>query len=410
MPIDFELTPQQERLRQTARELGQDFAERAVEHDEDRSAPIENFHKLRDAGFYGLVVPQELGGLGEGIVGWTVVAEELAKGDAATALGFNMHVNATGGTLHRHDIPADVRERVAKLAVEEGKLMATSVSEPGSSSLLVGSLNPALKARQVDGGWELHGRKMPLSIFEAADYTYLYAHPEGHPNPAKAVALMVDNQQDGKISVTDLWDVIGMRSTRSNQVDFDGAFVPNEWQLYETDNFVESFLMEEADFAFGGYTACYLGLGLGIVEWAQRYLSSRKGKGYAQELGYHPTSSRRMGEMVADMESVRFLVYRAAWESDARGPGMENFSRWIQAKLAVGNAVQRTINNAAVACGVRSLFRSQGLELKFRDGVTAAIMPPNNDAAAEMIGLITMGLDPSQAPSLRLEEPEPARA
>jgi alkylation response protein AidB-like acyl-CoA dehydrogenase len=408
MPIDFDLTPQQEDLRAVARELARDFATRALDHDADRSAPVENFQKLREAGLYGLVIPSELGGMGEGMVGWTVVAEELAKGDAATALGFNMHINATGGILKRHGIDADVRARLAALVHEDGALLATSVSEPGSSSLLVGSLNPALEARPADGGYELHGRKMPLSIFEAADYTYLYAHPQGHPSPTQAVALLVRNDQDGLISVTDLWDVIGMRSTRSNQVDFAGAVVPSEWELYQTENFVESFLMEEADFAFGGYTACYLGLGLGIVEWARDQLSSRTGKGYAQPMGYHPTASRRVGEMVADMESVRFLVYRAAWESDARGPGMETFHRWVQAKLAVGAAVQRTAANAAIACGARSLFRAAGLELKLRDAVTAPIMPPNNDSAAEMVGLLSMGLDPQQAPSLRLAEAAPA--
>ena len=40
-----------------------------------------------------------------------------------------------------------------------------------------------------------------------------------------------------------------------------------------------------------------------------------------------------------------------------------------------------------------------------RDAVTAGVMPPNSDASAEMVGLLSMGLDPQQAPSLRTAEP-----
>lgn len=45
-----------------------------------------------------------------------------------------------------------------------------------------------------------------------------------------------------------------------------------------------------------------------------------------------------------------------------------------------------------------------------RDGLIAPIMPPNSDVCAAMIGLLSMGLDPSEAPSLRLEDfPTPPR-
>ena len=409
MALDFDLTPEQQRVKEIGRELAADFATRALEHDQERSLPVENFAKLREAGLYGIGLPKELGGLGVGLVGWTAFAEEIAQGDASTALTFNMHGNATGGIAQRPAIPQDVKERVAKLAVEDGKLMCTSVSEPTSSSLLPASYNPTVQAEEVDGGFRLYGRKMFASMFEASDFCYLYAHPKDDPNPAAAIGLLVPTNQDG-ISVKDLWDTLGMRATRSNQVDYDGAFVPEELALYETDNFVESFLIQEANWAFGGYTACYLGVGLGIVEWARNQLSTRKSKGYAQVMGYAPELSHRFGEMVTEIEAARLMVYRAAWESDTKPPSPAAFNWWVRAKLAVGTALQRVTNHATIACGVHGLFREQGLEQKLRDGATAPIMPPNSDASAVMIGLLTMGLNPMEAPSLRFEEPAAAPA
>jgi alkylation response protein AidB-like acyl-CoA dehydrogenase len=409
MPIDFELTSDQQRVQELGRELAADFATRALQHDEERSLPLENFARLRDEGLFGIALPKELGGLGVGQIGWTAFAAELAQGDASTALAFNMHGNATGGIAQRPEISEDVKERVAQLALD-GKLMCTSVSEPTSSSLLPATYLPSVEAEPVDGGYRLRGRKFFASMFEASDYCYLYAHPRGNPNPAAAIGLLVPTDQDG-IEVVDVWNTLGMRATRSNQVNYDGAFVPDELVLYETENFVESFIIQEANWSFGGYTACYLGIGLGIVEWAKAQLASRTAKGYAQVMGYATENSLRLGQMVTEMEAARLLVYRAAWQTDTQPPGPETFNWWARAKLAVGTAVQRVSQLATVACGVHGLFKEEGLELKLRDGTTAPIMPPNSDASAMLVGLLTMGLDPFQAPSIRLaEQPSPAPA
>jgi alkylation response protein AidB-like acyl-CoA dehydrogenase len=132
MAIDFELTPEQQRVKELGGELARDFATRGLQHDEERSLPVETFARLRDEGLFGIALPKELGGLGVGQIGWTAFAEELAQGYASTALAFNMHGNATGGVAQRPEIAPEVKERVAQLALD-GKLMCTSVSEPTSS-------------------------------------------------------------------------------------------------------------------------------------------------------------------------------------------------------------------------------------------------------------------------------------
>jgi alkylation response protein AidB-like acyl-CoA dehydrogenase len=112
-------------------------------------------------------------GLGAGTLGWVAFAEELAQGDASAVLAFNMHVNATGGIAQRPAIRQELKERVAKLAVEEGRLMCTSVSEPASSSLLPVAFVPSVQARTESGGYRLYGKKLFASMFEASDYAYL---------------------------------------------------------------------------------------------------------------------------------------------------------------------------------------------------------------------------------------------
>src|SRR4051812_10117105 len=79
-----------------ARRLAPRLASRAAGYDATGEFPAADFADLRDAGLFGLMVPRRLGGLGAGFAEYTRVAYELARGNGATALVFNMHASITG--------------------------------------------------------------------------------------------------------------------------------------------------------------------------------------------------------------------------------------------------------------------------------------------------------------------------
>ena len=62
--MDFQLTPEQQRLQNKCRELAADFATRSAAHDRDASHPVENYDRLREEGFLALTVGKEWGGVG----------------------------------------------------------------------------------------------------------------------------------------------------------------------------------------------------------------------------------------------------------------------------------------------------------------------------------------------------------
>ena len=137
--MDFRLTPEHEKIREVSRKLAADFATRAAHHDQETSLPVENYAALKREGFYGLTVPKNLGGWGAGFLGWTCAAEELAQGCPSTALTFNMHVAAVETLMDDPKVPSPIKQRVAALVVREQKLLAYSITEPGASSLALGS-------------------------------------------------------------------------------------------------------------------------------------------------------------------------------------------------------------------------------------------------------------------------------
>src|SRR5258707_13441181 len=88
----LEPSSRQRELIALARRLARErFAPRADRHDRDASFPFDDYADLRTEGLLGLCVPERYGGLGADYETYCLVAEQLAQGNASTALTFNMH-------------------------------------------------------------------------------------------------------------------------------------------------------------------------------------------------------------------------------------------------------------------------------------------------------------------------------
>src|SRR5918996_3064288 len=212
--MDFRLSEAQRDLQRRARWLADDFATRAAQHDRDASDPLETYPALRAAGFYGLNVPAALGGGGVGLLGWSLAAEELAQGCASTALSFNMHLSVVGPLMESPQVPPATKERLARLVVQEGKLIGGYLLGPTTSGL-GGTPVPLTRARRVDGGYRITGRKAFASMIAAADYVMVMAYPDEATAPTAAMLLLVPPHAPGR-RVEKVWDTLGMRATRSD--------------------------------------------------------------------------------------------------------------------------------------------------------------------------------------------------
>lgn len=129
----FELNEEQKRLVGLCRELAEDFATRTGDHDREASHPHENYDRLRAEGFLAHNIGKDYGGGGAGLFDHTLAYEALAEGCPATALAFNMHASMVGPLTESEYVPEDTRRYIAKLAVEDGKMIAGNFSEAASA-------------------------------------------------------------------------------------------------------------------------------------------------------------------------------------------------------------------------------------------------------------------------------------
>jgi alkylation response protein AidB-like acyl-CoA dehydrogenase len=397
--MEFQITAAQRDLQHLARCLAADFATRSAQHDREASDPVENYAALRDAGFYGLNVPADLGGGGVGLLGWSLAAEELAQGCASTALSFNMHLSVVGPMMESSLVPRATKERLAKMVVQGGTLIGGNFSEPSTSGL-VGTPVPLTRARRVDGGYRITGRKAFASMIAVADYVMVLARPEEPAPPTAAMFLLVPPDAPGR-RVDLVWDTLGMRATRSDSMTLDECFVSDDALLVATDDVVP-FRRDGANWFWASYTPVYLGIGVAAYRAIREIVKGRTPPGFTQSLAYHPDVRRQVGEMSVDLEAARLLTHYGAWLSDTQGPTPATLSALYRAKYFVGEAVTRVTRTAMTLGGAHALFKSSPLERFFRDGAVAPVQFPPRDFCLSTLGMFELGLDPRDVlPPLR---------
>src|SRR5262245_40944863 len=389
--MEFHVTEEQRRLQERSRCLAADFALRAAQHDREASHPLENYEALRQAGFYALNVPAELGGAGMGLLGYSLAAEELAQGCPSTALSFNMHLSIVGPLMESPVIPRTTKERLAAMVVQQRKLIAGNFSEPTTSGL-VGTPVPRARARRVDGGYRISGRKAFASMLEAADYCAVMAYPDDATAPTAAMILLVPRDAAGR-RVDEVWDTLGMRATRSDSMVLDECWVSDDALLVRSDDIVP-FRRQGANWFWASYTAVYLGIAVAAYKAIIETVHGRTPPGFTQSLAYHPDVRRHVAEMSVDLEAARLLTYHSAWLSDTHGPTPATLAAFYRAKYFVGEAVTRITRTAMTLGGAHALFKTSPLERLFRDGAVAPVQFPPRDFCLASLGMLELDLDP----------------
>jgi alkylation response protein AidB-like acyl-CoA dehydrogenase len=139
--MDLRPSPRQQALMDLAYHLARErFAPRAARYDREASFPVDDYADLRASGLLALCVPEQYEGLGADFETYCLVAEQLAQGNASTALTYNMHcltLLMMGPLMRGLQLPLEVRTRHEELSarryrevVERGVFYAQPHSEP----------------------------------------------------------------------------------------------------------------------------------------------------------------------------------------------------------------------------------------------------------------------------------------
>ncbi len=359
------------------------FAPRAERYDSESSFPFENYQDLREAGLLGMTVPKEYGGPGVDPVTYVLALLEMAKGCPATALTFNMHANVIVNInqLASHE----QKQRYFDEVLQEGRLLATVMSEPESS------FRDRFVLRTVftplpGGSYQVKGVKHFCSLGDAANRYFVTGLREGATTAQEGImAALVPRSEEG-ITLERPWNATGMRGTTSHSIRYDTEVSAAD--VMGTPG--ELLTIELSGFALG-YAATYLGVAEAAYDFMLDYSRTRVIAPSTEPLSHDSRVQRNLGKMSAQIRAAKLMLCEAA-EVRKTGVREEMSLATNQAKYLCAEAGVRVTEQAMRMAGGSGFLKSMPLERWHRDALAGPVMPPSNDRCLEVIGRLVCGL------------------
>jgi len=355
--MDFNLTEDQIMMRDTARE----FAEKrlfpiAEELDEKGAMPIELINEAAELGFFGLLAPEEFGGLALDTLSYILCIEEIAKACAGLAIAISVHNSLVTKAIEIYGTDAQKQEYLPKLATGE-IIGAYSLSEPDA-----GTDAGSLKCQAIASGddYIFNGTKSWVSSAEYAGIIIVFALTDPEKGPKGISTFIVPKGTDG-MSLGAPEKKMGLKCSDTREVSFMDAKVPKANLLGE-ENKGFKVALSLLDNGRVGVGAQALGISQAAFDEALKYSKERK------QFGQHISGFQLVQGHIADMavmvESARLLTFKAAWLHDQGKPcGIAS----AMAKLYASEIATKVAHKAVQIHGGYGYIKDYVVERLYRD-------------------------------------------
>ncbi len=365
--MDFELSAELQQLQATVRQISQEKIQpRAREIDETEEYPQDLFDLFVETGLTGLVIPEEYGGSGAGILGLTIAIEEVAKYSNAAALMLLLTRLPTGPVLIAGN-EDQKKHYVTPIATGEQRA-AFGLSEPGVGSDVVGM---STRADRDGDDWVLNGVKCWMSGVVQADWYCVFAKtgPVDSRDHDSITAFIVERPWDG-VSVGSVDQKMGVKGVDTGELLLDGVRVPAQNVIGEVGGFRLAMLglnsMRPVVAARG------IGLAEGALMYAVEYMKEREA--FGRTIADFQGMRWKVAELAAEIEAARLLTYRAAWLADQGKFAREWVPFLSMAKYYATELAVKASSECLQMLGAAGYMKDHPMELYYRDAKQLTIV------------------------------------
>lgn len=368
----------------TARRLAEEvLAPRAASVDAEHRWPAEGMAALR-AELGGLVVPEDCGGMGHGLLAVVQVGEATGQACASTSICFGMHLVASAVIAAK--ATGDQRARYLEPIAAGEHLTTLALSEPGTGGeFWISQTQMTTHADQL----RLTGTKSFVTNGEHADsYVLSTVAADSDALPGQFSCVVVDHDTPG-MTWGSPWRGMGMRGNASRTLHLDATAVPRSRLLGEEGDEIWYVFNVVAPFFLMAMAGTYLGVAAAAMEEARAHVLRRQYAHSGSTAAASPFVQHRLGTMWARVERTRRLLYQAALEAEAGGP--EALLGLCSAKAEVAETAQAVVNDALTLTGGIGYAQDGPLHRHLRDARAAHVMAPLTDTLRTWTGRALLG-------------------
>ncbi len=356
-PYFFTLSEELLQLRDMVRELvKREVIPARAELDEKEEFPVKILEKIKEAGLFAALYPEEFGGLGLGMMGSVVMSEEMAYG--CLGVGTTVFASRLGS------LPIDIggsqeqKERWLPPLAAGDKLGAFGLSEPNAGSDVPGMQMTAVKKGDR---YILNGTKQWISNGGQADIYTVFASTNKNRGPRGISCFVVEKGTAG-FSFGKKENKLGIRASETRQLIFEDCEVPEENLIGKQDH---GFLiaLNTLNLSRISVGASGVGLAQGAFDEAMRYAKMREQ--FGQKIASFQVIQHMFADMAMKIEAGRLLTYKAAAMADAGTRDMPMYS--AMSKAFTAEAAMEIATQAVQVLGGYGYVKEYPVEKYFRD-------------------------------------------
>lgn len=346
-----------EQIRDAARDFAQGrLAPGAAQRDREHAFPRAQLSEMGGLGFLGMLVPEEYGGAGIGIIGYALALEEIAAGDGACSTIMSVHSSVGCVPILRFGTGEQKRRFLPKMASGEW-IGGFALTEPQA-----GSDASALKTRARRDGdhYVIDGTKQFTTSGQNGDVIIVFAVTDPAAGKKGISAFIVPTDTPGYQVVT-VEHKLGQHSSDTCALAFDGMRVPVENRLGEEG---EGYRIALANLEGGriGIAAQSVGMARAAFEAARAHASERIT--FGKPIIEHQAVAFRLADMATRIEAARHMVLHAAALREAGKPCLREAS---MAKLFASEMAESVCSAAIQIHGGYGYLADYPVERIYRD-------------------------------------------
>src|SRR6202046_4261700 len=308
--------------------------------------PAQFIQGLRDLGLFGLIIPEQHGGLGLSNAGYARVLSQTSSHDSSVSLTIGAHSSIGMKGLLLFGSDEQKARYLPKLAAGE-MIAAFCLTESGAGSDAASIRTQAVM--NADGSWTLNGEKIWITNGGIADLYTVFARTS---SPAgKITAFLVEAKWPG-VSHGQHEDKMGIRASSTTTVNFADVQVPAE-NLLDVEG--KGFKVAMAILNNGR-----TGLGGGAVGGMKALIALATQQALARKQFGEPIANfglirEKLAQMTLECFAAESVVWMVAHYIDS---GLEDYS--VEAaisKVYASEAIQRAAYEALQIAGGNGFMR-----------------------------------------------------
>jgi butyryl-CoA dehydrogenase len=381
--MDFELTDEQQLVRETARSFtDNEIVPRARDNDRNEHFDTELVEKIAAQGYLGAIVPREYGGAGLDYLTYGLVVEEVGRGCSAMRTVVSVQTSLVSSAFMRWGTEEQKQHYLPKLCSGEW-LGCFGLTEPDTGS---DAANQKTRARKTDSGWVINGSKMFISLANHAKVALIFAQTDPEKKHRGLACFLVDTDQPG-FQPQAIHHKMGLRGSDTAAIGLDDVEVTDDQMLGEIgDGF--KIAMSSLDSGRFSVAAGCVGICQGCVDASVKY--SKEREQFGRPIASFQLVQQMIANMVVDTDAARMLTWRAGYLKDA---GKPNTTETSIAKYYATEAAVRSANNAIQVHGGSGYVDDYPVERYFRDVRVTTLYEGTSQIQQLIIGRAVTGIN-----------------